>query len=299
MDKKYLIILLNYNNWQDTIECVHSLNKSGVSSSNIIIIENCSTDNSKDKLNEQVPDVKVIHSNKNLGFTGGNNVGIKYAFENNFDYAIVLNNDTIVESENAITNLIDEMDKNPGITLGTGRIYYYPEKDKIWYDGGRVIKWRAAEEHFNFRKKVSEVKLNDNLREIDFISGCYMCIRLKDLPRLGYMDEKFFIYLDDLEYSSRVSRNQMKMLYVPSSVIYHKARGEGKHTPKLIYYSIRNRRLVINLHFGLITKAYFEVVLIIKRIMWFTKKRKYFHILNQAIKDYNNNYLGQAPDNIK
>lgn len=298
MDKKYLIILLNYNNWQDTIECVHSLNKSDVSSSSILIIENFSNDNSKDKLSEEIPEVKVIHSDKNLGFTGGNNIGIRYAFENNYEYAVVLNNDTIVES-NAIKTLTDQMDLNHDFTLGTGRIYYYPEKDKIWYDGGRVIKWRAAEQHFNFRKNVSDVKLNDDLREIDFISGCYMCIRLSDLPKLGYMDEKFFIYLDDLEYSSRASKNQMKMIYVPNSVLYHKARGEERHTPKLIYYSIRNRRLLINLHFGIVTKIYFEIVLIIKRIMWFVKNRKYFQILNQAMTDYNRNYLGQAPDFIQ
>ena len=299
MDKKYLIILLNYNNWQDTIECVHSLINSGTGSSNIVIIENCSTDNSREKLSEEIPAIKVIHSDKNLGFTGGNNVGLKYALENNFDYAIVLNNDTIVESESSVKDLIDEMDRNPDFTLSTGRIFYYPEKEKIWYDGGRVIKWRASEQHFNFRKNINDVKLNDDLREIDFISGCFMCIRMKDLPRLGYMDENFFIYLDDLEYSSRASKRGMKMLYIPKSIIYHKARGEGNHTPKLIYYSIRNRRLVINLHFGIITKFYFEIVLIIKRIMWFIKSRKYFHILNQAIKDYNRNYLGQAPDFIK
>lgn len=299
MNNKYLVILLNYNNWQDTIECVLSLINSGTGSSNIIIIENCSTDNSREKLSEKMPAVKVIQSDKNLGFTGGNNVGIKYALENNYDYAIVLNNDTIVESKVSIKNLIDEMDQNPDATLGTGRIFYYPEKDKVWYDGGKVIKWRAAEKHFNFRKNINEIKLHNELRNIDFISGCYMCIRLRDLPKLGYMDEKFFIYLDDLEYSSRASKYGMKMLYVPNSVIYHKARGEGKHTPKLIYYSIRNRRLLINLHFGFITKFYFEVVLIIKRILWFVKNRKYFHILNQAIKDYNRNYLGQAPDFIK
>lgn len=299
MNKKYLIILLNYNNWQDTIECVNSLLKNSVNHGNILIIENNSTDDSREKLSQMVPDVKVVKSDKNLGFTGGNNVGIKYAFENDFAYAIVLNNDTIVEAEDSIKNLVDGMDRNPDFTLGTGRIFYYPEKDKIWYDGGSVIKWRASEQHFNFRKKMSEVKLNDDLRQIDFISGCYMCIRLSDLPKLGYMDEKFFIYLDDLEYSSRASSYGLKMLYMPRSVIYHKARGEGKHTPKLIYYSIRNRRLLINLHFGIITKYYFEIVLIVKRFIWFFKNRKYFKILNQAIKDYSRNYLGQAPDFIK
>ncbi len=240
-----------------------------------------------------------MQSKKNLGFTGGNNVGIKYAFENGFEFAIVLNNDTIVESKDSINILIEEMVKHPDVTLGTGRIYYYPEKDKIWYDGGRVIKWRASELHYNFRRNKNEAKLNNDLGEIDFISGCYMCIRLSDLPKLGYMDENFFIYLDDLEYSSRAAKKKLKMLYVPRAEIYHKARGEGKHTPKLIYYSIRNRRLVIKLHFGLMTKLYFEIVLLIKRFMWLIKNRKYFLILNQAIKDYNRKYFGQAPDYIK
>lgn len=299
MNNNYLIILLNYNNWQDTIECVYSLNNSEVRSSNILIIENCSTDNSKEILSREVPEVRVIYSDKNLGFTGGNNVGIKYALENNYDYAIVLNNDTIIESKDSIRLLINGMEENSDVTLGTGRIFYFPQTDKIWYDGGELINWRASVIHYNYRKKVDEVTLNDNLKEINFISGCYMCIRLKDLDRLGYMDENFFIYLDDLEYSARAIKNNLKLMYFPQAFIYHKAMGEEKQSPKMVYYSMRNRKLLIKRHFGLTTKFYFEIILIVKRIFWFFTNKKYYNLLRFAIRDYNQQYFGQAPEYIK
>ncbi len=299
MNTNYLIILLNYNNWHDTIECIQSLKTSGIKSSNILVIENFSKDNSIEKLETETPDVKIIQTERNLGFTGGNNLGIKYAFENNFDYAIVLNNDTIIESNNSIRILIEEMDKHPDVTLGTGRIFYYPEKEKIWYDGGKLIKWRGMAIHYNYRLYKNGLNLSNEKKLINFISGCFMCIRLKDLPKLGYMDENFFIYLDDIEYSARAVKKNMKLLYIPEVVIYHKAMGEEKRTPKMVYYSIRNRRLLINLHFGILTKLYFELVLIIKRILWFITNKNYYNLLIYAVRDYNKKYFGQAPEYIK
>ncbi len=299
MDKDFLIILLNYNNWQDTYECIGSLKRNNINDTNILVIENCSIDESFEKLSSAFPHIKILRMDKNLGFTGGNNVGIKYAVNNNYNYAILLNNDTIIESAETFKVLITEMDKNSDFTLGTGRIFYYPQKNLIWYDGGKIIQSRGLAIHLHYRKKREDIELNDELREIDFVSGCYMCIRLKDIPKLGYLDEKIFIYLDDIEYSARAIRKNMKILYIPNAVIYHKARGEDKRTPRMVYYSIRNRRLVINLHFGFIAKFYFEIVLIIKKNLWFFTNKKYYRILIQASEDYNKNYFGQAPEFIK
>ena len=299
MDKDFLIILLNYNNWQDTCECIDSLKRNNVKDTSILVIENCSTDESFEKLNNAFPGIKILRMNSNLGFTGGNNIGIRYALDNKYNYAILLNNDTILESPDTFKILTGEMDKNTDFTLGTGRIFYYPQKNLIWYDGGKIIHSRGMAIHSNYRKNREEIKLNNDLREIDFVSGCYMCIRIKDIPKLGYLDEKIFIYLDDIEYSVRTVKKKMKILYVPEAVIYHKARGEDKRTPRMVYYSIRNRRLVINLHFGIIAKLYFEMVLIIKKNLWFFTNKKYYRILIQASKDYDKNYFGQAPDFIK
>lgn len=299
MNQNYLIILLNYNNSQDTIECIQSLLTSGVEERNILVIENCSADNSLERLRKEVSGVTILPMKNNMGFTGGNNIGMKYAVDHNYDYAIVLNNDTLVEDNGMIARLIELMEQNRDITIGTGRIYYYPQKDVIWYDGGKLIRSTGKAIHNNFRRNVKDVELINEPVYIDFISGCFMCIRLSDIPKLGYMDEKIFIYLDDIEYSARAVERNLKLKYFPQIVIYHKAKGEENHTPKMVYYSLRNRKLVIYDHFGLLTKVYFEGVLVIKRVLWFFTNKKYHDILVQAVRDYKRNYFGQAPEYIK
>jgi GT2 family glycosyltransferase len=298
MNTNFLIILLNYNNSDDTIECVESLKNSCIEDRNILVVENCSSDSSYEKLLSKFPSVNVLKMDKNLGFTGGNNVGIKYAVENRYEYAILLNNDTIVDSKDTFRILINEMDKNPNATLGTGRIFYYPQKNRIWYDGGKLVRYRGTAIHFNGNLDLNRVKLVNVIREIDFISGCYMCIRLSDLEELGFLDEKIFIYMDDTEYSARAIKKKLKLIYIPEAVIYHKARGEGQRTPRMIYYSIKNRKLLIDKHFGITARIYFNMVLAYKRVKWFVSNKKYHDILVRAIRDYNKGYFGQAPDDI-
>lgn len=299
MNTNYLIILLNYNNSDDTIECIESLKTSKVADNNILVVENCSHDDSFEKLSSRFPNIKILKMDENLGFTGGNNVGIKYALENGYEYAVMLNNDTIVESQDTFRILIEAMDRNQDATLGTGRIFHYPQKNLIWYDGGKLVKYRGSGIHYNKHKNQNEAKLNKNVKKINFISGCYMCIRLKDIKKLGYLDERIFIYMDDTEYCARAVKLNLKLIYIPGSVIYHKARGEGQRSPRMIYYSIKNRKLLISEYFGIIAKIYFELVLIYKRIFWFFNNRKYYNILEKALKDYKNNYFGQAPEEIR
>ena len=294
----FLIIIINYNNWKDTIDCIKSLMNVGVNSSNILLIENASTNDSFERLKAELTEINIIRTDKNLGFTGANNLGILYAVEHNNDYAILLNNDTIIEN-NSINILVNEMETNSEVSIGTGRIFYYPDKDIIWYNGGKLVYWRGLAIHYDYGKKISTENLKNISTNINFISGCYMCIRLRDYEKLGLLNEKFFLYLDDVEYSVRAVKNNIKMKYFPNSVIYHKANGEKNLTSGMVYYSIRNRRLLINLHFGIVAKIYFEVVLIIKRSFWFLTGNKYYSILVTAIDNYNNKYFGQAPENIK
>jgi GT2 family glycosyltransferase len=299
MESKFLIVLVNYNNWKDTLECIDSLRKSGVKDSNILIIENCSTNDSLQKLKAAESNINIINTHKNLGFTGGNNLGIEYAIRNKYKFVIILNNDTIVDINNPIKLLIDGMEKNEDVTLGTGRIFYFPDKERIWYNGGKLIKWRGMAIHFNFGKNKNALTLSNELKNVDFISGCFMCIRLSDIMKLGFLDNNFFMYLDDVEFCSRALKKNLKLLFIPNAIIYHKAMGEKERTPKRIYYSIRNRKLLINLHFGIISKIYFSVVLIIKRAVWFFTNKKYYNLLLYAVRDYNNKYFGQAPEYIK
>jgi hypothetical protein len=299
MKSKYLIIIVNYKNWEDTVECVQSLINCKVSIEQILVIENFSCNDSFNKIKSVFKNINILKTEKNLGFTGGNNLGINYALENNFEYVILLNNDTIVEDSNSIIRLIKNMDENQDTSLGTGEIFYYPQKNIIWYDGGKLVYWRGLAIHYNYGKDAENLRQTNNIKEVNFISGCFMCIRLKDIPRLGLLNENFFLYLDDIEYSARAIKNNLKLKYFPESVIYHKANGENNLSSGMVYYSIRNRRLLIELHFGIIAKIYFEIVLTIKRSLWFLTGNKYYSILVTAINNYNAKYFGQAPENIK
>lgn len=298
MKSKFLIIIINYNNWKETIDCIKSLIKVGVNNSNILLIENSSINDSFERLKNELTEINILNTNKNLGFTGANNLGILYAIERKYDYVILLNNDTIVENINSIHILINEMEMNPDVSIGTGRIFYFPDKDIIWYNGGKLVYWRGLAIHYDYGKTISSENLKNIPSDINFISGCYMCIRLRDYEKLGLLNEKFFLYLDDVEYSARAVKNNLKMKYFPSSVIYHKANGEKNLTSGMVYYSIRNRRLLIKLHFGIIAKLYFEIVIFVKRIFWYLTGNKFYNVLSIATKDYNGNYFGHAPENI-
>lgn len=299
MKYKFLILIINYKNWQDTLECIKSITSNNISIEQILVIENNSCNDSFNRIKSAFKDINILKTEKNLGFTGGNNIGLKYALENNFEYVILLNNDTIIGNIDSINKLIQKMDENPDISLGTGRIFYYPQKDVIWYDGGKLVRWRGLAIHYNYGKNIKNINLDNDDKEVDFISGCYLCIRLKDFNKLGFLNENFFLYLDDVEYSARAIKSKLKLKYFPESVIYHKANGENNQSAGMVYYSIRNRRLLIDLHFSLFAKIYFEIVLIIKRTFWFLTHNKNYSILVTAIHNYNAKYFGQAPENIK
>ena len=288
---KYLIILINYNNTEDTIECVDSLYQSGINSKSILIIDNGSENDTINILKKNYPGIEIIWNKENIGFSAANNIGIKKAISNGFTYAILLNNDTIV-TPNAISELINIMDKFQDVALGTGQIRMYPEGKKIWYAGGKLINWRGLAAHIFFNRKVEEIKLLLIPQYVTFISGCYLCIRMSATTKLGLLDERFFIYLEDIEYSARAVKKGCKLLYIPTSVIYHKWIGGTKLQNKSLYYAIRNRYLLINISFNGIAKVYFSIVLVVKMFYWYLTNKESFMTARRGIQDYKNKYYG-------
>jgi GT2 family glycosyltransferase len=289
--KNFLIIIINYNNSNDTIDCLNSLFESGIHSNSILVIDNGSKNDSLSYLIDKCPSVNIIKNKTNIGFAAANNIGLKRAISNNFSYAILLNNDTIV-TPTAISELIRVMDKSPDVSLGTGQIRMYPEKNKIWYAGGKLIHWRGLAVHLLFNKNVEKARLQKDPQYVTFISGCYLCIRLCSIAKLGVLDERFFIYLEDVEYSDRAIKKGYKMLYVPTSVIYHKWIGGTKLKNKSLYYAIRNRNLLIKISFNVIAKVYFSFILIVKILFWYLTNKEAFTMALRGIQDYKKKYFG-------
>lgn len=248
------VSILNYNGREDTIACLRSLEK--VSKNNfdlrIILIDNAS----REKMNlPSLPNLRIhfIKNKKNLGFSGGHNIGIKYALEHGGDFVIILNNDTIVDK-----NLIVELVKsaNDGFGIVAPKIYFYKgfefHKDRysdedrgkvFWYAGG-IMDWNNVIGHHRGVDEVDHGQY-DKIQETDFASGCCMLVKREVFEKIGSFDEKYFLYYEDNDYSQRAKKFGFSIGYNPKAFLWHKNAGSvgGSGSDIQDYFITRNRML--------------------------------------------------------
>ena len=252
------IILINYNSKEDTIDCLKSLAKikSTGFKYNIIIVDNASKDFFIVPKSLQNDDTIIIRSEANKGFTGGNNMGIYYAVEKyNSDYVLLLNNDTIV-AENFLKELVRTAQADPRIGMVASKIYFMKGKEfhkdsynkaelgtVLWYAGGS-IDWKHLAA---FHRGVDEIDRGqfDTQTESDFATGCSVLVKREILEKVGIFDKRFFLYLEDVDWSVRVTRAGYKIAFCPTSVVYHKNAGSSGGSGSIThdYYQTRNRLL--------------------------------------------------------
>lgn len=233
------IILINYNGAKDTIECVESLSKVTYKNAKIIVVDNASTDTSLSVLKHylQQDNVIIVESPENNGFSAGNNLGIKRAQELGSDYMLILNNDTLVEP-GFIEPLLSTFDVQSDVGCVISKILYASEPEKIWYAGGTYNPWfcRADHEAFNAENNNKRV-----VKDVEFASGCCMLLSKEAIEKTGLMDEDYFLYVEDTEYSLRLRQAGFKLMYTSDSVIYHKVSATTSAGSDLSqYYTIRN-----------------------------------------------------------
>ncbi len=260
------IILVNWNGKKDTLECLDSLRQVKSQKSppkadqplaekvKVIVVDNGSTDDSVEAIKKNFPDVEVIETGRNLGFSGGNNAGIRRAREQGADFVWLVNNDTVVD-KNALVALLEAC-KDPRVGIAGSKIYFasgreyhkerYSLKDRgrvLWYVGG-IIDW---ENMYASHRGVDEVDSGqyDRIEETSFITGCSMMVRSNVFEKIGLLDEKFFAYLEDVDFCLRAKRAGYKLLYAPQSVVWHiNAGSSGVGSDTHQYYMTRNRLLV-------------------------------------------------------
>lgn len=285
------IILLNYNGWKDTVECVKSLAVIKGTDTHIVVVDNCSTDDSVEKLKAELPDeVTLLQADENNGFSAGNNIGIRYALKNQADYILLLNNDTVTDQD-FLTPLVEFASRTPDCGCISSRIYYYYEKNKIWYDGGAFHPYNCRAEHYRFDEDGSTVT---GIHEATFISGCCMLIPATVIRKIGLMDERYFLYVEDTEYSLRIQKAGYKLYWDADHHFYHKVSASTGNKSKLSqYYEIRNRYLIAEQY---LTRSQ-RFSMRIYNCIFYTYKilvKKYDRrILHKAIKDAANEHVGK------
>lgn len=221
-----------------------------------LVVDNASEDKTEEVLKGyKLPnmDYKFIETGANLGFAGGNNVGIKDAFDRGSDYVILMNNDLILPKD-IVTKLISFMEESPGVGLSSPKMYfakgYEFHKDRyknselgnvFWYAGGIIDRNNAYSSH----RGVDEVDHGqyDKTEETDFANGACLVIRREVIEKIGYLDDSLFLYWEDADFSQRAKKAGFKVVYYPGTHLWHKVSastgGSGSTTND--YFLTRNR----------------------------------------------------------
>ncbi len=282
--KKVSIILVNYNGLEDTVSCVESLQKICYKNFEIIVVDNGSADDYKLlKKGLDGKNVTILRTNNNLGFSGGNNIGIKYALESNADYVLLLNNDTVVESDflNPMVQISDEYNDQVVVTC---KIMYESRRNIVWYAGGSFSKITSRTVSYGINKIDDEYL---SVKYVTFASGCCLLIPCSVARKVGLMNEDYFLYCEDTDYCLRVIRCGYKIIFEPKSKIYHKVSASTNRLPGMqTYYLVRNKLYIIkeyvDVKFKLLAYGYllFETI---KRLM----TREYdFDSAKEGVKDF-------------
>ncbi|TRZ80277.1 glycosyltransferase family 2 protein [bacterium] len=257
---KVSIIIVNYNGFEETINCLKSLAKLNYPNFNVIIIENGSANNSFEKiknflkhlmLDNKHPIVRLIESKENLGFAGGCNLGIRKAKELGSNYFLLLNPDTTVKPD-FLRELIEVAVKPENYKaikaeiknekkLGfLGPRIFYEDKKTIYSNGGFINKNLTSATLKDHGKTKKGLNNNDPFTT-DYITGTALLLSEKVLDDIGYMDEDYFLYYEDSDWAVKAREKKYFHAIVPSAIIYHK----GYHSTEYlsfnyIYYLMRN-----------------------------------------------------------
>lgn len=297
MKPNIYIIILNWNGLNDTFECLKSLRQVTYPNFEVIVVDNDSTGNDVEVLKEKYGSFvfKFIINESNLGFSGGNNVGIKYAMENGSDYILLLNNDTIVEPD-FLSIMIDNSDKNENVGILTPMITYFNDKDKIWSAGGNISRLKASGFTFGHNKNAADYRFN---KTCTFGSGCCMLIKREVIEEVGLLDENYFLYLEDTDYCQRTADAGYKLFYVGESRIYHKVFSTTGRSNDLLplYYSIRNRLYFARKNFSrtyILSFFYLLLVFLFKSIIVNKLDKNMLKIVYLSFKDFLRNRMGKT-----
>ena len=281
------IVIVNYNGWKDTIECLESLQNISYPNYQVVLVDNGSTNGSLEYIKkwcsggirvesefakynanskpvyyieyerniaetggcwekeniiaDKAPNRRLvlIRSNENLGFSGGNNVGIKYSLSKNADYILLLNNDTVVSCD-FIEHLIEVASNNEKVGMVGGKIFYYDRPDSVAFAGGKISLIRGSGYHF------TDNRFNEPT-PVSFLTGCLWFVKSNVFRQVGLLDEYYFLYVEDVDYCYRVQNYGYILMYTPHSIIYHKeGSSAGRLSPLSLYYITRNRPYFVN-----------------------------------------------------
>lgn len=276
-------IVLNWNNYEDTAECLASLEQIKYPNYRVILVDNGSEDKSGEQLQEDFPWCRHIHNDENVGYTSGINIGIRYALEGDSKYILSLNNDTIVDA-NFLSPLVKTAETNSNVGIVTG-VIRFSETGEIQSAGRRINPYLVKAPHFQRIKRNSEY-------EVECISGGVALFPSKFLSRIDGLNESYFLGPDDIDICLKAKGMGKKIMVNPDSVVLHKhASSGGTKNPFRYYHATKGRLNIASEYLSPAQKFVFYVLFSMTRLarilQWLASQK--FAIIRAillAVKDY-------------
>jgi len=259
------IVVLNWNGLTDTLACLESLSHLDYPSYEVVVVDNGSSDGSAAQIRSRFLRegslVTLIENDENMGFTGGNNIGLRRALEGGRGalsdestarrlldepaaYALLLNNDTEVAPD-FLRLLVEAAEADPSVGVAGPTIYYYDRPRVIWSIGGEIDQRRG-------RTRMSGLDMRDDgqfgqeVQDVDFVTGCAMLVRREAMENVGLLDERFFAYYEEAEWCVRMRQAGWRVVHVPRAHVWHKISPSARaDSPLVHYYMTRNRLLFL------------------------------------------------------
>jgi GT2 family glycosyltransferase len=269
----------------DTFDAVESLRATGYPALRLYVVDNGSAPAHRRELEERLSNrATLIRSDKNLGFSGGNNLAIARALEEAADYVLLLNNDATVAGD-AIQRLVEAAEALPDAGVFGAKIYAASgpqEPPVLWYAGGTFVPLRAHAKHIGMGEL--DRGQYDQRGETGFVTGCLMFFPAAVLRRHGLLPEEFFIYGEDLDYCLTLRRAGLRLYYEPGAVCYHRVsatmrKARDRPSPVQEYYMNRNRILVAQKWLGFWQRLAFYAVLLGTRVVKALRDRDTSYLL--------------------
>jgi len=238
------IVVLNWNGLTDTLACVHSLRALRYPTHRIVVVDNGSTDGSAAALRAEASDrsVELIESATNLGYAGGNNLGIRHALEHGAEFVLVLNNDTTVHPA-LLDELVAAADRNPRVGCFGPWILYMHDPERLWCTSSQ---WASADSAFTAPGKGRlAAELSQTQTSTEYVCGAALFFRAEVAGKIGLFDERFFLVYEDSDWGFRARRAGFECMTVPSARVWHKVGTSfgSEASPLRTYFSVRNKLL--------------------------------------------------------
>lgn len=247
MSSSVAVVILNWNGKEDTLNCLQSLEYQKGVEITTIVVDNGSTDDSASVFRGRYPTAVIIETGANLGYAAGNNVGLAHALKQGFEYILVLNNDTILDSD-CIAQLVAELQTTQNAAAVSPKMFYLDPPDMVYFAGG-IVRSDGYTNHIG----VDEPDDPEFREPCDtaWLTGCAIMFRSSALDEIGLFEPRFFLLYEDVDWSMRAIAKEHTLRIVPTAVLWHKVSASFGTTwsPFYLYYYTRNTYLWIERNF--------------------------------------------------